>query len=77
MASVDHYQPNSDTTMPNLLLPKRGQGPGPSQCAREDRLREVEDLLFDLVEDSKYLTEDLRYLRHSLVQLLQLNPERM
>jgi hypothetical protein len=63
--------------MYDLLLPKRSQGTEPCRCSNDDRLREVEDLLSDLLEDSKYFNEDLRFLRHSLVQLLPLNPEKM
>jgi hypothetical protein len=59
--------------MNDFLLPKREQGFGSYQWTRAEELREVENLLFDLVEDSMYFTEDLAYLRRSLTELLSLS----
>lgn len=53
----------------NVLLPHRDQGRESYQW----ELREVEDLLSDLIEDSMYFTEDLAYLRRSLTELLSLS----
>jgi hypothetical protein len=56
--------------MYDLLLPKRDHGVGPCQCVDREDIREVEELLLDLVEDSRFFTDDLRYLQRTLGELL-------
>jgi hypothetical protein len=70
---VDHYQPNHNKNMCDLMFPKRDLRSEPCQCVRREEIREVEDLLYDLVEDAKYLAEDILFLRRSLVELHTFN----